>query len=209
MGAVSNDSEMSIHTICLKIRAFLYTAVFVNMDQTEWFDLAAAEALIDRMMNFLHHRHSAGTPSDLLLYGRVGVRSPGFPVGNPLGKDLEGTGVAGEHLPALLVPVRPRHEQDCTGSGQKKKDRAHNEGVKFAQIERTKDREIVSLKRQLSEVKTKPPRTAANLLAVQPFDKDSPIYELGRDSRQTACFQLLAQIMWVRPLCRCLRTACT
>ena len=35
VGAVSNDSEMSIHTIYLKIRAFLYTAVFVKMDQTE------------------------------------------------------------------------------------------------------------------------------------------------------------------------------
>ena len=62
VGAVSNDSEMSIHTIYLKIRAFLHTAVFVNIDQPEWFDLAAAEALIDRIMNFLHHRHSAGRP---------------------------------------------------------------------------------------------------------------------------------------------------
>ena len=62
VGAVSNDSAMSIHTIYLKIRAFLYTAVFVNMDQPEWFDLAAAEALVDRLMNFLHHRHSAGRP---------------------------------------------------------------------------------------------------------------------------------------------------
>ena len=62
VGAVSNDSAMSIHTIYLKIRAFLYSAVFVKMHQPEWFDLAAAEALIDRLMNFLHHRHSAGRP---------------------------------------------------------------------------------------------------------------------------------------------------
>ena len=62
VGAVSNDSDMSVHTIYLKIRAFLYTAVFVNMDQPEWFDLAAAEALIDRLMNFMHNRHSAGRP---------------------------------------------------------------------------------------------------------------------------------------------------
>ena len=32
---------------------------------------------------------------------------------------------------------------------------------------------------------------------------------LGRASRQTVCFPPLAQILWVRPLCRCLCTACT
>ena len=84
-GAVSNDSDMSIHTIYLKIRAFLYTAVFVNMDQLEWFDLAAAEAFIDRLMNFMHNRHSAGRPPISFLHVRVGVHGTGFPVGNPLG----------------------------------------------------------------------------------------------------------------------------
>ena len=59
--AESDDSEMSIQKIYLKIRAFLHTEVFVNMDQPE-FDLAAAEALIDRLRKFLHHRHSAGRP---------------------------------------------------------------------------------------------------------------------------------------------------
>ena len=85
VGAVSNDSDMSIHTIYLKIRAFLYTAVFVNMDQLEWFDLAAAEAFIDRLMNFMHNRHSAGRPPISFLHVRVGVHGTGFPVGNPLG----------------------------------------------------------------------------------------------------------------------------
>ena len=168
VGAVSNDSEMSIHTIYLKIRAFLYTAVFVNMDQPEWFDLAAAEALIDRIMNFLHHRHSTGRPPiSFYTYAwestarafQLGIRS-----GKTL-KELASQESIYQHFWTQYVPNTSRTERARAekspqrgGSGKARgkeggRDRARDEGDKVAKIQRTKDREIASLKRQLSEVK--------------------------------------------------------
>ena len=111
VGAVSNDSEMSIHAIYLKIRAFLYTAVFVNMDWTEWFDLAAAEALIDRLMNFLRNRHSAGRPPISYTYAwESGIR-----LGKTL-KELASQESINQHLLTQYVPDTSRTEP---GSGQK------------------------------------------------------------------------------------------
>ena len=61
-GSVSNDTEMNTHIVYIKTRAFLYTTAFVNMDQPDWFDLGAAESLIDRLLGYLHIRHAGGRP---------------------------------------------------------------------------------------------------------------------------------------------------
>ena len=113
VGAVSNVSELSIHTIYLKIRAFLYSAVFVNMDQPEWFDLAAAEALIDRLMNFLHHHHSAGRPPISFYTNAWESTARAFQLGIRSGKTLKELAAQEKHLRRhLLDPVRPRNPTD-------------------------------------------------------------------------------------------------
>ena len=170
VGTVSNDSEMSIHVIYLKIRAFLYTTVFVNMDQPEWFDLAAAEALIDRLMNFLHHRHSAGRPPISFYTNAWESTARAFQLGVRSGKTLKELASQEslyQHFWTQYVPETSRAERvraekspqpGGSGKGGGKeggRDRAREDGDKVAQIQRTKDREIASLKRQLSELKDK------------------------------------------------------
>ena len=149
VGAVSNDSEMSIHTIYLKIRAFFYTAVFVNIDQTEWFDLAAAEALIDRIMNFLHHRHSAGRPPISFCTTAWESTARAFQLGIRSGKTLkELASQESVHVPDTSRTERARAEKSPQrGAGKARgkeggRDRAREEGDKVAKIQRTKDREI-------------------------------------------------------------------
>ena len=169
VGAVSNDSEMSIHTIYLKIRAFLYTAVFVNMDQPEWFDLAAVEALIARIMNFLHHRHSAGRPPISFCTNVWESTARAFQLGILSGKTLKELASQEsiyqhfwtQHVPDTNRTERARAEKSPQrGAGKARgkeggRDRARDEGDKVAKIQRTKDHEIASLIRQLSEVKDK------------------------------------------------------
>ena len=170
VGTVSNDSEMSIHVIYLKIRAFLYTTVFVNMDQPEWFDLAAAEALIDRLMNFLHHRHSAGRPPISFYTNAWESTARAFQLGVRSGKTLKELASQEsiyQHFWTQYVPetnraerVRAEKSPQPGGSGkgggkEGRRDRAREDGDKVAQIQRTKDREIASLKRQMSELKDK------------------------------------------------------
>ena len=163
VGAVSNDSEMSIHTIYLKIRAFLHSAVFVNMDQPEWFDLASAEALIDRIINFLHHRHALRSPS----IRTRGSPQPWLSSWESTLKELASQESIYQHFWTKYVPdtsrtERARAEKSPQRGGSRKgggkeggRDRARDEGDKVAQIQRTKDRKIASLKRQLSEFKDK------------------------------------------------------
>ena len=134
--AESNDSEMSIHTIYLKIRAFLYTAVFVNMDQPEWFDLAAAEALIDRLMNFLHHRHSAGRPPISLYTYACKSTARAFQLGIRSAKTLkELASCWTQYVPDTSKAERARAEKSPQRGGSRKgggkeggKDRARDEG---------------------------------------------------------------------------------
>lgn len=165
VGSVSTDSEMTTHVIYLKIRAFLYTTVFVNMDQQTFFDLAAAEALIDRILGFLHHRHAAGRPP-LSFYTtaweatarvfQLGIRS-----GMTL-SELASQESLYQHFWTQYVPEpradRGRAEQgrQQEGSGKRGgkeggKERAREDGDKVSQIQRAKDREIAALKRQLSD----------------------------------------------------------
>ena len=170
VGAVSNDSEMALHTIYLKTRAFIYTAVFVNMDQQEWFDLAAGEALADRVMNYLHIRHKAGRPPISFYTDAWESTARAFQLGVRSGKSLKELASQEslyQHFWTQYVPDpngagRGRVEKSPQGGGSGKgggkeggKDRAREDGDKVGQIQRIKDREIASLKRQLSELKDK------------------------------------------------------
>ena len=56
--AQGSDQEMrSSHIVYLKIRAFFMSYAFVNMDQQSFFHLGAAEAVGDKILNFLYMMH--------------------------------------------------------------------------------------------------------------------------------------------------------
>ena len=172
VGTYSNDGEMSIHIIFLKLRAFLYTSVFVNMDQRQFFDLAAAEATADRLLEFLHHRHAAGRPpishytnawEQTARVFQLGVRS-----GKTL-KELVAQESLYQHFWTQYVPDASRtssRKDDGSSQGKGagkvggkngKKERDRNEGDKTAHIQQAKDREIAALKRQISDMKQEKP----------------------------------------------------
>ena len=164
LGTVSSDSEMNTHIIYLKTRAFLYTTAFVNMDQTEWFDLGAAESLIDRLLGYMHLRHAAGRPPISFYTNAWESTARAFQLGVRSGKTLKELASQEslfQHFWTQYVPEpkpeRARGEpsqQQPHGKGAGKeggRDRARDSGDRVAHIQKTKDREIAALKRQLSE----------------------------------------------------------
>ena len=88
-GSVSNDTEMNTHIVYIKTRAFLYTIAFVNMDQPEWFDLGAAESLIDRLLGYLHIRHAGGRPPISFYTNAWEATARAFQLGIRSGKTLK------------------------------------------------------------------------------------------------------------------------
>ena len=61
-GSIPSHAPDSQHVIFLKIRAFWYSWAFVCLDVPEFFNLGAAERVIDKMLVLLHAKHAAGTP---------------------------------------------------------------------------------------------------------------------------------------------------
>ena len=67
VGSGSADSGAGpVHVIFIKLCAFFYSYAFVNVDQPSWFDLGAAEAMVDRILQFLYMNHSNGCPPQWL-----------------------------------------------------------------------------------------------------------------------------------------------
>ena len=63
VGAQSSDPEIgSVHVVYLKVRAFFLSYAFTNMDQPSFFSLGAAEAVNDKLLNFLFMKHATGRP---------------------------------------------------------------------------------------------------------------------------------------------------
>ena len=121
-------------------------------------------------MNFLHHRHSAGRPPISFFTYVWESTARAFQLEIRLGKTLKELASQesiyqhfwNQYVPDTSRTERARAEKSPQRGGSGKggckeggRDRARNEGDKVAQIQRTKDREIASLKRHLSEFKDK------------------------------------------------------
>ena len=120
-------------------------------------------------MNFLHHRHSAGRPPISFCTNAWESTARAFQLGIRSGKTLKELASQEsiyQHFWTQYVPDTSRTERaraekspqrgaDKARGKEGGRDRARDEGDKVAKIQRTKDCEIASLKRQLSEVKDK------------------------------------------------------
>ena len=78
VGAQSSDQEIGgVFIVYLKVRAFFLSCAFTNVDQQSFFNIGAAEAVNDKLLNFLFMKHAVGRPPPLRSMQRHGTRRPG------------------------------------------------------------------------------------------------------------------------------------
>ena len=156
-GSSDNDAG-PIHVIYIKLRAFFYSYAFVNIDQTDWFDISAAIAMSDRILLFLYMKHPNGRPPLRFFLEAWDATARVFQKGVRSGKSLtavteaEGTY---QHLWSNYVPHKDdaQDEKSMEKKGGGGKPAGKSQDSKLAQIQSQKDQEIARLKRQLEQAK--------------------------------------------------------
>ena len=162
VGSGGADADVGpVHVIFLKLRAFFYSYAFISIDNTAWFDYAAAEAMVDRLLIFLHMRHPAGRPPVTFYSDAWDATARVFQKAVRSGKNLtEATEAEGTYQHIWSHYVRDT-EQRARGSSQddKAKDKLKTNGkegsknkdfdTRLANLQRSKDQQIAALKREL------------------------------------------------------------
>ena len=158
--AQSADSELgSSYIIYLKARAFFLSYAFVNIDQTWFFSLEAAETINDKILAYLHARHAQGRPpvaffaeawENMARTFQLGVRA-----GRPL-LELTAADTMWQHYWTVYQPTpkpppstREAPQQNSKGKAGSKGTRDGSTGDTVRTMQQRKDREIADLKRQL------------------------------------------------------------
>ena len=171
LGSQTSDQELhNNNAVFLKIRAFLCSNAFCNVDQPDFFSLGDAEAGVDKFLGYLYTHYPQGRPpvshwaeawEQTLRVWQIGIRG-----GKSL-SELISHDSAYQHFWTSWQPA-PRQDRGSTkgssSSGSKIKDtrnkngRSDGEGDSLQKLQQAKDRQIASLRRELEETKrgTKP-----------------------------------------------------
>ena len=164
----SNDAELKEGIqVFIRVRAFLYSLAFVNMDNTAFWDLATAELTADRILTFIHTTGPHGRPPVSYLAEAWDATSRVFQLavrgGTPL-KEIAAAESNWQHNWTSYTPAaRPNlpnqsdqpNQFDQSRRGRRGKGEGKNEkaGVATAEqvrkMQQRKDKEISDLKRDL------------------------------------------------------------
>ena len=166
LGAHASDEEMaSSIQIYVKLRAFFYSYAFVNMDQTDFFSLGAAEAVNDKLLTFLFAAHPQGRPPVTFYAEAWESTARVFQLGVRAGKplcDLTDADSSWQHFWTAFTPA-PRPALADPGKGQKG-DKGNGKGGKsgkddhMRQMQQKKDKQIAQLKRELETARAGGPK---------------------------------------------------
>ena len=166
LGAQANDGELNNnHNVFIKVRAFLYSYAFCNIDQPIFFGLGDAEAAVDRIMGYLYAHYPQGRPpvthwaeawEQTLRVWQIGVRG-----GKSL-SELISHESAYQHFWTTWQPVsRPDRgggKGSSSGGSYGKNTRAKEGngdkgGDGLRMMQQKKDRQIALLRKDLEDAK--------------------------------------------------------
>jgi len=162
-----NDEDTgNTYSMYLKLRAFWYSLAFVCMDIPDFFNLGAAETMADKLLHYLHTRHSAGRPPVRFLAdawdSTARVMQTAVRGNKTLVQATEADSTY-QHFWTVYVPVpsaepRPpkqQQEQKGKGKGKDKGSKGGGHDGKLADMQRRKDQHIATLKRDLEEARAR------------------------------------------------------
>ena len=170
-GSLSGDAEIkNVHVIFMKLRAFLYSYAYVNIDQRTFFDFDAATGMEDKLLIFLHMQHPQGRPPLTFYLNAWDATARVFQKGVRSGKTLTELCAADsgwQHLWNNYVPEQPQtraltiyaegsdhadNEQGTRGrKGGNKDRRSSGQPDRVAAVQQAKDKQIANLKRELAQ----------------------------------------------------------
>ena len=174
--SLNDVKEDNLHTMYLKLRAFWYSMAMVCQDIPEFFDLQEAEDINDRLLGYLHKKHATRPPYTFFIEAwentarvfQSAVRS------KKLLKDVTAAESSYQHFWTVFVPESsppstPTGTGPGTGKGKQGKgkgkdgnNKGNNQWISpassaqqdtYTRLQRTKDREIAALRKQLDDAK--------------------------------------------------------
>ena len=158
-----NDGD-NRHVIFLKLRAYFHSWAFVCLDIPDYFNLGAAERMVDKIFSLLYTKHAAGRPPPQFFSdawdATARVLQDAVRSGKSLVTATEADGTY-QHLwtvfvkePSLTHPpgkqLHPQHPG--TESGERGEWQA-----RFVSLQRAKDQQIEALKREVEILSTPAP----------------------------------------------------
>ena len=168
-GSLNDCKEDFPHIVFMKLRAFLMSMAFINIDNDSFFNLQAATEMEDKVFPYLHKRYVVRPPCSFYIAAweatarifQTAVRS-GKPLTDAASADsayqhhwtvyMEGAGSSSGPGPQGGRPPRgPRGNGKGGNKGERQnKDNQEDDRDDWRSMQRSKDLEINRLKKELS-----------------------------------------------------------